>query len=253
MREKHQSLQSAQPTNNFLWQNHHRPLPTVNPLSPNNPMHCPRRCERPSPREFYNFQQHIRLDDAHAVPQTMQPDEMLVCVLIGLITGRRPSLSRVRRLLATTTGWTSLGSDVSVEVVAVPYHQIFREGGDYVVCRFDEPQPNGGLGEYLLSSRQTMVIGEMSLDDRSEYCACPPGRPCIDSRRQWWGRYECDSVRQVYGASFVAAVSTQTQLYTSLGADHQVLDYRVENWWDTGSGVRCNCCRTRNMHTARWW
>jgi len=138
------------------------------------------------------------------------------------------------------------GSDVSGIVVKVHEETETKfKANDYVICRFDEPRPQGGLAEYRLVKTEL-----------SEKCpsSIPPDVACGLSASSMAAKRVVREFVQpghrvlIIGGSgavgtsmiqyaskvkdtFVATVSTQTDLCTRLGAD-QVVDYRTHNWWD---------------------
>jgi NADPH:quinone reductase-like Zn-dependent oxidoreductase len=136
-----------------------------------------------------------------------------------------------------------IGSDVSGIVVAAPKNSRFK-AGDYVVSRFDEPKPNGGVADFRLVEAK---LTEKCPDSISPLQAC--GLPASAMAAKKIVR-DCmkkgDRVLVIggsggvgscvlqytkrYGASFVAAVSTQTEQCLQLGAD-RVIDYREQKWW----------------------
>jgi len=144
------------------------------------------------------------------------------------------------------------GSDVAGVVVQVPtetksskYSNKFKVG-DYVISRFDEPKPKGGVAQYR---KVLMKLTEHCPSDIDPVHAC--GLPASAMAAK---RVVVDYVKRgdrvlviggsggvgtnvlqfakLQGASFVAAVSTQTELCKSLGPADRVIDYRKENWWE---------------------
>ena len=138
-----------------------------------------------------------------------------------------------------------IGSDVSGIVVQVPSSASCRfQVGDYVVSRFDEPKPRGGVAEY---AKVLLHLTEHCPDSISPITAC--GLPASAMAAK---RITADFVRKgdrvlvigasgavgscvlqyakLQGARFLAAESTQTQQCLRLGAD-QVIDYRQQRWW----------------------
>lgn len=141
-----------------------------------------------------------------------------------------------------------VGSDVCGIVVALS-DQAMAENkfqiGDYVINRFDEPKPNGGVAEYRLIKSSLTAKCPSSIDPIVA-CGLPASamaaKRIVRSYVQKGSRVLViggsgavgSSVIQyckMYGASYVVAVSTQSQLCHSLGSD-RVIDYRTTNWWE---------------------
>lgn len=140
-----------------------------------------------------------------------------------------------------------IGSDVSGTVVQVP-HKLSSpcrfQVGDYVVARFDEPKPRGGVAEYV---KVLVKLTEHCPQTISPILAC--GLPATAMAAK---RITTDFLKKgdrvlviggsgavgscvlqyarLQGASFVAAESTQREQCQRLGAD-RVIDYRAERWW----------------------
>lgn len=137
------------------------------------------------------------------------------------------------------------GSDVAGIVVATHSNENKFNVNDYVVARFDEPKPNGGLAEY-----------RVVLTHLSEHCPSniPPTIACgLPASAMAAKRVVQEFVKPqqrvlILGGSgavgtsmiqyakliddvTVIAVSTQKELCLSLGADI-VLDYRTTKWWE---------------------
>mmetsp|Transcript_14889 Transcript_14889/g.27082 ORF Transcript_14889/g.27082 Transcript_14889/m.27082 type:complete len:375 (+) Transcript_14889:58-1182(+) len=136
-----------------------------------------------------------------------------------------------------------IGSDVSGILVAVPNNSRFQVG-DYVIARFDEPKPNGGVADYRLVKTE---LTEKCPDSISPIQACGlPASAMAAKRIVREYMKENDRVLVIGGsggvgscvlqyaklnrASFLAAVSTQEEHCRQLGAD-QVIDYRKQKWW----------------------
>lgn len=137
-----------------------------------------------------------------------------------------------------------IGSDTAGIVVAVGPQDDKFAIGDYVVARFDEPKPHGGVAEFRLVQAHL-----------TEHCppTIPPTMACglpasAMAAKRIVRKYlhPGDNVLviggsgavgtcvlqycRLYGAGFLAAVSTQQKLCTELGADC-VIDYRQTKWW----------------------
>jgi len=138
-----------------------------------------------------------------------------------------------------------VGSDTSGVVVAIGPDEKKFQLGDYVVARFDEPKPNGGVAEYRLVKTS---LSEKCPASISPIVAC--GLPASAMAAKHVVRlyqHEGDRVLVIGGSSavgtsiiqyakiakaaYVVAVSTQRELCESLGAD-QVVDYREQKWWE---------------------
>jgi NADPH:quinone reductase-like Zn-dependent oxidoreductase len=139
---------------------------------------------------------------------------------------------------------TNTGSDSSGIVVACNAKETKFQIGDYVVSRFDEPQPVGGLAEYRIVKT---CLTEKCPSSISPVQLC--GLPASSQAAKILVR---DYVKQgdrvlviggsgavgtsvlqyakLYGATEVVAVSTQAVLCKSLGAT-RVIDYRKQKWW----------------------
>jgi len=138
-----------------------------------------------------------------------------------------------------------IGSDVAGIVLQAPTSSKKFHVGDYVVSRFDEPKPQGGVAEY----RKVLIkLTEKCPDLIPPVVAC--GLPASAMAAK---RVVTDFVREgdrvlviggsgavgssvlqyskLRGASFIAAVSSQVELCKRLGAD-QVVDYRDQKWWE---------------------
>jgi NADPH:quinone reductase-like Zn-dependent oxidoreductase len=140
---------------------------------------------------------------------------------------------------------TDIGSDSSAIVVACHAKETKFQIGDYVVSRFDEPQPVGGLAEYRMVKT---CLTEKCPSSISPVKAC--GLPASSQAAKILVR---DYVKlgdrvlviggsgavgtsvlqyaKLSGASEVVAVSTQADLCKSLGAT-RVIDYRTQKWWE---------------------
>ena len=116
--------------------------------------------------------------------------------------------------------------------------------GDYVVSRFDEPQPVGGLAEYRIVKTCLTEKCPSSISP-VESCGLPassqaakilvrgyvkPGdRVLVIGGSGAVGTSVLQYVK-LSGASEVVAVSTQADLCKSLGAT-RVIDYRTQKCW----------------------
>ena len=177
----------------------------------------------------------------------LQPGSMLIRVLtcalapgdVRLMTGKtdRFQLPKGGRPYV-------LGSDVAGIVVATRPEETKFQMDDYVVARFDEPKPHGGLAEY-----------RVVLTHLSEKCPCsiPPTIACglpasamaakrvvrefvqphhrvlILGGSGAVGSSMIQYAKHIEGVT-VIAVSAQKELCEKLGADI-VLDYRTTKWW----------------------
>lgn len=137
-----------------------------------------------------------------------------------------------------------IGSDVSGVVVSCHENETKFQPGDYVVCRFDEPKPNGGVAEYhLVKTKLTekcpssippivscgLPASAMAAKLLAGYVQ-PKDRVLVIGGSGAVGSSVIQYVKAA-GASYIVAVSTQSDFCQSLGAD-RVLDYRVEEpWW----------------------
>ena len=151
-----------------------------------------------------------------------------------------------------------VGSDVSGVVVQVPQnpqrHAQHFSVGDYVVARFDEPQPQGGMAQYRKVLARLTAHCPSSIAPTAA-CGLPasamaakrlvsehvrPGnRVLVIGGSGGVGSYvlqyaKLSETKGGGGASFVATVSTQVKQCQRLGAD-VVLDYQSPSprWWQT--------------------
>jgi len=217
----------------------------------------------------------VQLRDDWPTPQFPSPvdtekgdrddDDPLVLIKVlacALAPGDARVLSGKTRFVQTPPGGLPyvIGSDVAGIVVALSPQaaaaekesQVERSAkfqvGDYVVNRFDEPKPCGGLAEYRLCKSSLMERYDPRQCRISPIEAC--GLPASGMAAKKLAR---DYVRKgdnalviggsggvgtmliqyvnLYGAKRIVAVSTQEELCKSLGAN-RVVDYRTENWWD---------------------
>jgi NADPH:quinone reductase-like Zn-dependent oxidoreductase len=156
------------------------------------------------------------------------------------------------RVLSGTTAYVQLpegppyviGSDVSGIVLQAPNSSKFR-AGDYVISRFDEPKPQGGVAEY----RKVLIkLTEKCPDTISPIVACGLPASAMAAKRVVTdfvqeghrvlviggsGAVGSSAIQyaKLQGAGFIAAVSTEAELCKRLGAD-QVVDYRTQKWWE---------------------
>ena len=139
------------------------------------------------------------------------------------------------------------GSDTAGIVVAVaPNSETKFHVGDYVVSRFELPGPVGGLAQY----RKVKTALSEKFDPQlvTPEKACGLTASALSAKRMVHEFvHEGDRVLVIGGSggvgtsvlqyaklqkpSFLAAVSTQSELCTQLGAD-RVIDYRTTNWWE---------------------
>jgi NADPH:quinone reductase-like Zn-dependent oxidoreductase len=139
---------------------------------------------------------------------------------------------------------TNTGSDSSGIVVACHAKETKFQIGDYVVSRFDEPQPVGGLAEYR--------IVKTCLTEKCPSCISPVVSCGLPASSQAAKILVRDYVKhgdrvlviggsgavgtsvlqyaKLSGAAEVVAVSTQADLCKFLGAT-RVIDYRKQRWW----------------------
>jgi NADPH:quinone reductase-like Zn-dependent oxidoreductase len=138
-----------------------------------------------------------------------------------------------------------IGSDVCGIVHDINDETIRFRKGDVVVCRFDEPIPQGGVAEYRLVK---MDLSERAPPSITPVKACtlpasamaarvvaskfvkPNSRVLILGGSGGVGTFLCQYVK-LQGASYLAATSSQTKLCTELGCDC-VIDYCQDNWWE---------------------
>ncbi|KAL9179239.1 hypothetical protein ACHAXT_008529 [Thalassiosira profunda] len=136
------------------------------------------------------------------------------------------------------------GSDVAGIVVLARTEESKFRVGDYVVARFDEPKPNGGLAEYRMVKTW---LSEVCPESIPPTVACGLPASAMAAKRVV-GEYVKPNQRVLVlggsgavGSSMiqyakniegvtVIAVSTQQEICKSLGAD-LVLDYRTTKWW----------------------
>lgn len=139
-----------------------------------------------------------------------------------------------------------IGSDVAGIVTAVAADDEPKFAvGDYVVARFDEPRPNGGVAEYRnelvhLTEHCPAEIPPLAAAGLTASAAAAKrvttdfvrsgDRVLVIGASGGVGTSVLQYCKRARQASFVAAVSTQEELCRSLGAD-QVVDYRTANWW----------------------
>jgi alcohol dehydrogenase len=143
-----------------------------------------------------------------------------------------------------------IGSDVCGIVCEIPVGDTKFRVSDIVVSRFDESKPTGGVGEYRLCKRNLTEHAPKSIPP-VEACTLPASamaakvlarqfvlenkktkapRVLILGGSGGVGTFLCQYCK-LYGASYIAATSTQCKLVRSLGVD-QVIDYRKQNWWE---------------------
>jgi len=131
-------------------------------------------------------------------------------------------------------------------VVAVGDHERKFDVGDYVVSRFELPGPVGGLAEYrkvktaLCEKCPPTVFPDvacglpasaMSAKQMVRQTVRKGDRVLVIGASGGVGTSVLQYAKRIAGASFIAAVSTQTQLCQRLGAD-VVIDYRQQKWWE---------------------
>lgn len=182
------------------------------------------------------------------VPHNVPPQHMIVKVLsCALAPGDVRVLSGKTAYVQLPHGHPYIpGSDVSGIVVKVheETEQKFHVN-DYVICRFDEPKPQGGLAEYRLVKTE---LSEKCPSSISPNVACGLSASSMAAKRVVRDFVSSGHRVLIVGGSgavgtsmiqyatavkdtFVATVSTQNDLCTRLGA-HKVVDYRTHNWWD---------------------
>ena len=138
-----------------------------------------------------------------------------------------------------------IGSDVAGIVVEVSPNEKKFQVGDYVVSRFELPGPVGGAAEYRVVKT---ALSEKCPSSISHIVACglPASAAAAKKIVRKWIK-EGDRVlviggsggvgssviqyAKLFGASYVAAVSTHKDLCESIGAN-RVIDYRKEKWWE---------------------
>lgn len=137
-----------------------------------------------------------------------------------------------------------VGSDVSG--VVVKSHNSKFQPGNYVVSRFEEPGPVGGVAEYRLVKTTLTEHCPSSIPSISS-CGLPASsmaakrivreyvksgdRVLVIGGSGGVGTSVIQYAKPLGRASFVATVSTQCDLCLQLGAD-RVIDYRTHNWWE---------------------
>lgn len=198
---------------------------------------------------FGNIDDNIFLRDDWPTPTIDLDDDqehliirVLACALapgdVRVLSGKTAKIQ-----LPEGPPWV-LGSDVSGVVVQAPSSSRFQ-AGDYVISRFDEPKPQGGVAEY----RKVLIkLTEKCPNTISAIVAC--GLPASAMAAK---RIVTDFVREgdrvlviggsgavgssilqyakLRGPSFIAAVSSQVEMCMRLGAD-QVVDYLDQKWWE---------------------
>lgn len=204
---------------------------------------------------FGEVDENIFLQEDWPVPKfdstgrkAKKAQDMLIRVLAVALAPGDP------RVLSGACDWIQLpkgghpyiiGSDVAGIVVEVsPYEKKFQVG-DYVASRFELPGPHDSAAEYRIvhtklsekcppcippviacglpasaAVARTIVKENMKQNDRALVIGGSGG---VGSSVIQYAK--------LYGASFVAAVSTHKDLCEKLGAD-RVIDYREENWWE---------------------
>lgn len=197
---------------------------------------------------FGGIEENIGIRDDWPTPQ-LDPEDTEHLLVHVLACALAPGDVRV---LSGKTAYVQLpdgppyviGSDVSGIVVQAPLSSRFRVG-DYVVSRFDEPKPSGGVAEY----RKVLVkLTEKCPQSISPIDACGLPASAMAAKRVVTDFVKKgDRVLVIGGsggvgscvlqyvklkeAAFVAAVSTQTDHCKRYGAN-QVIDYREQNWWE---------------------
>jgi NADPH:quinone reductase-like Zn-dependent oxidoreductase len=157
------------------------------------------------------------------------------------------------RVLSGKTDWMQLpkgghpyviGSDTSGIVNTVSPEETGFQVGDYVVARFDEPKPQGGVAEYRLVKTS---LCEKCPDSISPIHSCGLTASSMAAKKIVEKFMKPNDRVLVIGGSgavgssviqyakldkarFIAAVSTQEDLCRSLGAD-KIIDYRKNKWW----------------------
>ena len=137
------------------------------------------------------------------------------------------------------------GSDVSGIVVAVPESETKFQLHDYVISRFDEPKPQGGLAEYRMVPAK---LSEKCPDSIPPHVSCGLSASAMAAKRTVTDFVTANDRVLIIGGSggvgtsmiqyckhmqagYIVAVSTQTDLCKRLGA-HQVIDYTKQSWWE---------------------
>lgn len=137
------------------------------------------------------------------------------------------------------------GGDISGTVEEADSNSKFHKG-DRVLAMFEIPRPINGLAEYVrvkesLVAKLPESIGAMegacltSSAVAAYHCASnyimKDSRVLILGASGGVGTFLVQMAKNMMGASYVAATSTDETLIKSLGAD-RVVNYGQENWWD---------------------
>lgn len=198
--------------------------------------------------DFGNIDKNIQMDLSRPMPPEPKEGEMLIKVLAcALAPGDVRLFEGFGRYMQMPEGGHPyvIGSDVSGVVVKVAEEETKFHINDYVVCRFDEPKPNGGVAEYRLVKTWLSEKCPASIDPvvacglpasamaakRVTHLYVKPGNRVLILGGSGGVGSSMIQYAKEKGASFVAAVSTQEDLCRGLGAD-QVVDYRTHKWWD---------------------
>ena len=174
--------------------------------------------------------------------------EMLIRVLTCALAPGDP------RILSGATDWIQLpkgghpyviGSDVAGIVMQVQPDEEKFNVGDYVVSRFELPGPVGGVAEYRIvktSLSEKCPAGILPIHACGLSASAVAAKKIVQQYMKPNDRvlvigaaggvgYNVLQYAKLYGASFIAAVSTQQDRCDSLGVD-RVIDYRKEKWWE---------------------
>ena len=136
------------------------------------------------------------------------------------------------------------GGDLAGVVVQVNETSRFKVG-DSVIAMFELPRPCGGLAEYATVKEVNAEIAPTSVGPVKASCLTSSGVAALCAAKKdirpgdrvlvVGGGGGVGSLfvqlARLYGASFVAATSTDASLLQSLGVD-RVVDYRKEHWWE---------------------
>mmetsp|Transcript_26290 Transcript_26290/g.33473 ORF Transcript_26290/g.33473 Transcript_26290/m.33473 type:complete len:414 (-) Transcript_26290:398-1639(-) len=141
-----------------------------------------------------------------------------------------------------------IGSDLCGIVEEISSDEPYFQVGDKIIARFDEPQPHGMCAEYAcvkarfsekcpasIPATQACTLPASAAAARliAQTLVKPDSRVLLLGASGGLGTFVCQYAK-LYGASYLAATTTQTELVQSLGVD-RVIDYRTENWWELES------------------
>mmetsp|Transcript_8689 Transcript_8689/g.14081 ORF Transcript_8689/g.14081 Transcript_8689/m.14081 type:complete len:353 (-) Transcript_8689:82-1140(-) len=182
--------------------------------------------------------------EPHFEPEDMKGSLLVKVMAASVAPGDLRVLSgRTRAFQGPKEMPCILGGDVCGLVQKVGQGEQLFKPGDVVICRFDE-KPLGAFAEYAIMKSNVAMIKPSNIDVEKGAAIGSSGLPALVLAKHikkgdrvlvlgasgGVGTFLVQ-LAKIYGASYVAGTSTQTELLTSLGVD-RVIDYTKQSVWE---------------------